>query len=369
MAYVVTINQFRHEVREKVAVGVDAQGRKKYQGKLVKSFPQRVEADAFVANFRLKNSVGERVKASQGKIPMEDALRAYTHEQQQENGWDDKEPAMYRLRAFLRQDLEWLTRKDLGAIDYEDMDAYIEQRDDDDIAASTINRELNVLSPFFNWAKKQYKIKHWENPVANCDRPKYDDKRDRTLSQAEYNAVLNACNKSGSEMLVYAFILAYETALRRNELCNVKWSDVVLDGANSHINVRKDTTKTKQARTVPLSKLAQETMAEIQAWQAVRKEREDVLRKRRENKSDVYDMDYVLSGVKSRAIGQAFKRAMESSGVLDFRFHDCRHCATTKLAETFEMLELSQITGHADPRMLKRYYNPHGARLAQKLNA
>ncbi len=96
--------------------------------------------------------------------------------------------------------------------------------------------------------------------------------------------------------------------------------------------------------------------------------REDGLKKRREV-DEVYDFKYLLAGVSPRSIGQAFKRAIAGTTVQDFRFHDCRHCATTWLSEVFPMLELSQITGHTDPRMLKRYYNPQGASLAAKLNA
>ncbi|MOA58035.1 Phage integrase family protein [compost metagenome] len=50
------------------------------------------------------------------------------------------------------------------------------------------------------------------------------------------------------------------------------------------------------------------------------------------------------------------------------RFHDLRHEATSRLAETFPLHELTRITGHQDTRMLMRYYHPRIEDLAKKLN-
>ncbi len=364
LAYVVTVNEYRHEIREKLKT---EEG--KWKLSLVKSFYTRAEADAYVADFRVKNSVGNVVKLSHGKVLMRDALEDYKRDVLTAKlQYTRTHPTMYSLNAWQsKPDYAWLFNKQVGDVTYEDIDDFIEQRENEDVSASTINRNLNILSPFFNYCIKQYKIRHWENPVARADRPKSDDKRDRILSDVEREKVYKACADSGSEMLLFAVQIAYETAIRRKELCNVLWSDVVLDGNNSHINLRKETTKTKEARTVPLSRAAQETVAAIQAWQATRKARESKLKQRREAEN-IYDFDYVLAGVSPRSIGQAFRRALATCDVQDFRFHDLRHCATTRLAETFEALELSSITGHSSPAMLKRYYNPQGHRLAAKLN-
>lgn len=83
----------------------------------------------------------------------------------------------------------------------------------------------------------------------------------------------------------------------------------------------------------------------------------------------------------TRAFERAVQRARgryevecEEAGVLprdgflvDLRFHDLRHEATSRLAEVFPMHELTKITGHRDPRMLMRYYHPKADKLAKKL--
>jgi len=371
MAYVVTLNEFRHEVREKVARDVrSADGKKLYDAKMIKSFYTRQEADLFIATVRVKETVGERVKLSQGKVLLSVVIKGYMDEELlQRPKYDKTHPSVIRCNAWLtKKDYAWLVSKNLGDLDYEDMDEYIEQRLDADLEPSTVNRELNIFSPMFEWSMKKYKVKHWENPVHRCNRPKVNDARSRTLTKEERAEIKAACAASGALMLESFFEFAMETSIRRGEIAQILWKDVVQAGDNSHVNLRKESTKTKKARTVPLSRKAQEVVAFAKAWRDERMAREDGLKKRREVDT-VYNFDYLFAGVSPRSIGQAFKRAMKNTTVKDFRFHDCRHCATTWLSEVFPMLELSQITGHTDPRMLARYYNPQGAGLAAKLNA
>ncbi len=52
--------------------------------------------------------------------------------------------------------------------------------------------------------------------------------------------------------------------------------------------------------------------------------------------------------------------------LINLRFHDLRHEATSRLAEVYETHELAKITGHKDTRMLLRYYHPDAHKLSQK---
>lgn len=53
--------------------------------------------------------------------------------------------------------------------------------------------------------------------------------------------------------------------------------------------------------------------------------------------------------------------------LLDLRFHDLRHEATSRIADKLQMHELMKVTGHASSRMLSRYYHPKMEVLAEKL--
>ena len=51
------------------------------------------------------------------------------------------------------------------------------------------------------------------------------------------------------------------------------------------------------------------------------------------------------------------------------RFHDLRHEAASRLFERTGLneIEISRITGHRDPRMLRRYSNLRASDLADRL--
>jgi len=67
------------------------------------------------------------------------------------------------------------------------------------------------------------------------------------------------------------------------------------------------------------------------------------------------------------ALGKKAKVRPEPKYLVDLRFHDLRHEATSRLASIFPMHELTKITGHKDPRMLMRYYYPRAKDLAKRL--
>jgi integrase len=68
-------------------------------------------------------------------------------------------------------------------------------------------------------------------------------------------------------------------------------------------------------------------------------------------------------------LSRAFARIADAAGCGDLRFHDLRHEATCRLFErtTLSDLQISLITGHRDPRMLRRYANLRASDLAAKM--
>ncbi len=65
--------------------------------------------------------------------------------------------------------------------------------------------------------------------------------------------------------------------------------------------------------------------------------------------------------------GKNDKHISDDPFLLDLRFHDLRHEATSRLAEIFPLHELTKITGHQYTRMLMRYYHPKTEYLVKKL--
>ena len=68
-------------------------------------------------------------------------------------------------------------------------------------------------------------------------------------------------------------------------------------------------------------------------------------------------------------ISHLFKTRFVKAGVKGFNFHDLRHEATSRFFERTKLTdtEIASITGHKDPRMLRRYANLRGSNLAAKL--
>jgi integrase len=60
----------------------------------------------------------------------------------------------------------------------------------------------------------------------------------------------------------------------------------------------------------------------------------------------------------TNTIKTAFKSACEEAGIKDFRFHDCRHTATTRMiASGSPHTEVMKITGHTQLKTFLRYLN------------
>ena len=68
-------------------------------------------------------------------------------------------------------------------------------------------------------------------------------------------------------------------------------------------------------------------------------------------------------------LSRQYTRIFEAAGCEDLGFHDLRHEAISRLFERTNLtdVEISKITGHRDPRQLKRYANLRGSTLAARL--
>ncbi|MFN2302004.1 MAG: site-specific integrase, partial [Gammaproteobacteria bacterium] len=133
-----------------------------------------------------------------------------------------------------------------------------------------------------------------------------------------------------------------ETAMRRGELLSLVWP---------HIDLARRTallpeTKNGHARVVPLSPKAVEVLKDLRPRAT----------------------GPVFPEVSNESIKRAFIRAARRAGLDDFRFHDLRHEATTRLFEKgLAMMEVASITGHRDPRKLRGYTHLAAEALAKKL--
>lgn len=217
----------------------------------------------------------------------------------------------------------------------------------------------------------------------------------RHLEDREESLILEML--SGKAMHSAVFVLSQETSVHQSELIFLRWSDVHLEerfvllhevgigASNCHVVARK----------VRLSPRAMDALSELprsddedlvfpisqdhlrQVWDAaVDRARRSYLKSRLAEllKAEGIDGDREVRALAKRR-RQPLARTHEllaqleqrEKVLLNLHWHDLRHEATSRLAESLEMHELMKVTGHQSSAMLSRYYHPRAEDLASKL--
>jgi len=207
---------------------------------------------------------------------------------------------------------------------------------------ATVIRDLAVLSSIFNHARREWGT-DFANPVQMIRKPSSPPGRDRILSADEETRLIAAAAPAGrrNPLLQPLLLMALETAMRRGELLGLRWEHVDLPRRCVFLPLTKNGT----SRWVPLSARAVEVLKHLGPASVG-----------------------IIFPIATAALDKCFKRACSRAGVVNFRFHDLRHTATTRLASKLSnVIELGAVTGHQSLQMLKRYYHPSAEQLAIKI--
>ena len=203
------------------------------------------------------------------------------------------------------------------------------------VKPNTLKHELGVLSSVINTAIIDWGIPIPSNPVQLVRLPKYDDRRSRRLERGEEEKLL----ESADPMFRRLIIVAIETAMRKGEIFRIR---------RSHIDYQRQTlfiptTKTDKPRTIALSTRAVEALKEQ-------------IRSAGQDNVVELDRDPLVFKFGVGLYRYRVDKIRKATGMLDWRFHDLRHEATSRLFEKgLNMMEVASITGHEDLKMLKRY--------------
>jgi len=249
-----------------------------------------------------------------------------------------------RINRMLRT--ESFVDKKLAALCTEDLQDFITDRLTE-VAPGTVDRDLDVISQVINYSADVWKIASVESPFIGLRRPRYFNERDRRLRPDEQEQLLKAARADENPYVEPAIILALETAARRGELLSIRKCDVHLEERYAYLN----NTKNGRPRKVPLTNAAVHVCEALMA----------------ECSAD----DEPLLKLSANALKIAFfRRVIPSAGIEDLHFHDLRHEAISRLAESgrFQLIELQAISGHRDTRMLLRYAHLCCGNLAEKMN-
>ena len=164
------------------------------------------------------------------------------------------------LEAKLRRVIDgcqWKRVTDISAA------SFTAWRDDQTAMSAKTKREYQIAtSGFASWLKKNRRGLT-ENPLEAVESISTAGKQTykrRALSHKEIEALLKV---AGTHRPVY--LLAIYTGLRRGELKQLEWRDVVLDDAPPHLQVRAATTKNSKDANIELHPIAVEALRNLRS--------------------------------------------------------------------------------------------------------
>ena len=222
-------------------------------------------------------------------------------------------------------------------------------------AANTVRLDLALLGHLFTVAVKEWGLGLPYNPVLNLRRPSPGPGRNRRLSEEEESRLFAAVDKHSNPMLSWIVRIAIETGMRSSEIATLRRSQVELERRI----VRLIETKNTLPRTVPLSMAATESFR-LALSNPVCPDGTDLIfygEPGRDGKRRPYNFNKVWVDIKAGV------------GVTDFKFHDLRHEAVSRLVESgLSDQEVASISGHRSMQMLMKYTHLRAEDLVAKLD-
>jgi len=224
-------------------------------------------------------------------------------------------------------------------------------------AIASVNRELELLRAILRFAVRQRWLSHSPFELGEPLISKADEiKRERVLTFDEEKRLLNVCVvertityqrkgkeitasvKSGRELLKALIITAVDTTMRKGEIIKLRWCEV--DFTMRKITIIAFNSKTATARDVGMTSRVYDELTNL--WEQSPK-----------------DLDGLVFGIKDN-FKKSFASACSDAGIKEFRFHDLRHTAITRMIQAgLSPMEVMKVSGHTQMNTFARYVNPN----------
>jgi integrase len=190
---------------------------------------------------------------------------------------------------------------------------------------ASVNRKLELLSRILSMAVDYGMLP--TNPCQRVRKFQLNNRRERYLSIEEEKRLLSMLfgNRAYLRPII---ILALNTGMRRGEILNLEWWQI--DFNTNRLIVTK--TKSGKPRHIPMNQKVRDTLLALQ-----------------ETKQGKYVFESKKKpGHPIQEPKKAFRAALKDAGIENFRFHDLRHTAGTRLAEAgVDAFTIKDILGHA----------------------
>jgi len=216
---------------------------------------------------------------------------------------------------------------------------------------ATVNRYIAALSSCLNYGVKTLE---WieRNPCERVRKPPESPGRVRFLDDDERKRLLDACRPH--KELYLAVVLSLTTGARQAEIMSLRWGQI--NFARRSITLNK--TKNGTTRSIPL---VGEAFTLLDERSKVRSLNDDRVfpATARAKKSTYLDLE------------TAWRNALKTAAVTDFRWHDLRHTSASYLAMlNVSLVEIAKVLGHKTLAMVMRYAhlsNEHIVSTGEKL--
>ncbi len=139
--------------------------------------------------------------------------------------------------------------------------------------------------------------------------------------------------------------MALLTGMRLSEILTLLWADVNLE--TNLITIRAEISKSKKSRKIPISQTLRKLLVEQR------------MKNYQSGHVFVTHLGVPYSPNNPSALKRTFTTARRNAEIKDFRFHDLRHTAATRMAENgASIIAVKEILGHASITTTMKYFHP-----------
>jgi integrase len=302
----------------------------------------RTQAEEFIEKVRREAREGRRRLPKGRKIALSfcEATEAYVQKLQEEGG-KDIVVKQRRLRLHL---VPFFGDMPVAKISGFDVERYKKSRVDAGTKMGTVNRELAVLSHFFN---KGIEWGWLDKRPAKIRRYTEDHGRITYLTVDQIKRLVDAARQDQNPQIYPFIVIGLETSMRKMEILHIR---------REHIDIQRRVIYIPQAKAGAHEQPMTAHLAEfLEAYVAARPE----------------GTPWLFPSLASRSghtvdIREPFRRAVTIAGLDPHEVvpHTLRHTAMTHLVQAgIDLPTVKRISGHRTLMMVERYSHQNGAHI------
>ena len=291
-----------------------------------KTFATRTEAKRWARQMETKLDRGDHSDYSEAsKLTLGDLFKRYIKDDKHKHkkGWRMEE---YKVGTLLKDSI---TDTNLIRLSTKHISEFRARRVMQ-VSPTTYNKDLSFISNVIETAIHDWEIYFPSNPCRNFKTERPTNARKRVLTEQEEQRLIASAALSKFVYLKPMIIFSLETAVRRGELFKIKYNDI--DFTKSLLHLYE--TKNSEDRIIPLSTKAIMIL-----------------------KSMPRRLDGKVFPLTRDTLKSWWYTALRKAKIKDFRWHDLRRVACSRLFEKGLGVEQVQaISGHKDPTILLNTY-------------